>query len=269
MSAERGNEGCGGMAGWQDQRAWVEQAGRDGSCLIKRPDPVLQGSFLISISYAMSPPLFPRLSGNLSPSLSGTLLPAKAPRETTEKSQPFVSHWEKLFSRQLPRKKWLSVGRMRMCGAIFPLPCVVVVFSLPHTISFALVTARLSPVPNPFFFCRPVTHSAGKSDFLFSQGSKLKAQPSLRTRSHILGLAADPRGPAFAAPAAEKKMLPFVREKRHLSLIPLPFPAGFHLNRDSCGHTLLVSSERGGPLCVHMCVRPVRDCSPKDRTCGG
>ena len=59
-------------------------------------------------------------------------------------------------------------------------------------------------------------------------------------------------------------MLPFVREKRHLSLIPLPFPAGFHLNHDSCGHTLLVSSERRGPVCVHMCVRPVRDYSPKE-----
>lgn len=72
------------------------------------------------------------------------------------------------------------------------------------------------------------------------------------------------RGDLPSPPGCRKKMLPFVREKRHLSLIPLPFPAGFHLNHDSCGHTLLVSSERRGPVCVHMCVRPVRDYSPKE-----
>lgn len=39
-SAEKGNEGCGWMAGRLDRRAGVEQAGRDGPRLIKRPDPV-------------------------------------------------------------------------------------------------------------------------------------------------------------------------------------------------------------------------------------
>lgn len=153
-----------------------------------------------------------------------------------------------------------------MCGAIFPLPCVVV-FSLPRTIPFALVTARLSPVPNPFF-CRPVTHCAGKSDFLFSQGSKLKAQPSRRTRSHILGLSADPRGPALAA-RLQKKNAALSGRKDISHLSPCPSLQVSNLNRDSCGHTLLVSSERRGPVCVHMCVRPVKDYSPKDRTCGG
>lgn len=40
--------------------------------------------------------------------------------------------------------------------------------------------ARLFSIPNLFFFpsfYQPVTHCAGKSDFLFSRGSKLKAQP--------------------------------------------------------------------------------------------
>lgn len=211
-----------GVEGWQDgktrEHEW-NRLGETGPASSRDLTPSSSGSFLISISYAMSPPLFPHLSRNLSPSLSGTLLPAKAPRETTEKSQPFVSHWEKLFSRQLPRKKWLRVGRMRMCGAIFPLPCVVV-FSLPRTIPFALVTARLSPVPNPFF-CRPVTHCAGKSDFLFSQGSKLKAQPSRRTRSHILGLSADPRGPALAARLQKKNAaLSGRKDISHLSPCP-------------------------------------------------
>ena len=112
-----------GVEGWQDgktrEHEW-NRLGEKGPASSRDLTPSSSGSFLISISYAMSPPLFPRLSGNLSPSLSGTLLPAEAPRETTDKSQPFVSHWEKLFSRQLPRKKWLSVVRMRMRGAISP-----------------------------------------------------------------------------------------------------------------------------------------------------
>lgn len=84
-----------GVEGWQDgktrEHEW-NRLGETGPASSRDLTPSMSGSFLISISYAMSPPLFPRLSGNLSPSLSGTLLPAKAPRETTEKSQPFVSH---------------------------------------------------------------------------------------------------------------------------------------------------------------------------------
>lgn len=52
------------------------------------------------------------------------------------------------------------------------------IFSPSCTHSHTIPSARLFPVPDPFFlFSWPVTHCAGKSDFLFSQGSKLKAQP--------------------------------------------------------------------------------------------
>lgn len=52
--------------------------------------------------------------------------------------------------------------------------------------------------PSPNLFPSSVTHCAGKSDFLFSWGSKLRAQPGRRRmRSHILELSADPQGPVF------------------------------------------------------------------------
>lgn len=85
-----------------------------------------------------------------------------------------------------------------------------------------------SHTPNPFCFSnfpsfrssspfhQPVTRCAGKSDFLFSLGSKLKAQPSWRVRSHILGLSADPQEPA--SPLRRHETLSLVQQKTRLTL---------------------------------------------------
>lgn len=75
------------------------------------------------------------------------------------------------------------------------------------------------PSPSPFH--RPVTHCAGKSDFLFSPGSKLKALPSWRVRSHILGLSADPQEPA--SPPGSKKNLCCLWEKTSPTLPFFPY----------------------------------------------
>lgn len=125
-----------------------------------------------------------------------------------------------------------------------------------HTIPFCLSNHPAFPIPNPIR--RPVTHCAGKSDFLFSEGSKLKAEPGRRMRSHILGLSADPRGPA-SLPGCRKKSRGHGRlsGRKHLALAFLSFSpptpcSGLHVNRDQ-RHTLEVSSACRS-WCVCVCV---------------
>lgn len=76
--------------------------------------------------------------------------------------------------------------------------------SLPHSHNPLCLSYRPA-FPSTSTFRWPVTHCAGKSDFLSSQGSKLKAHPGRGTRNHILELLADPQRPA--SPAGRRKML--------------------------------------------------------------
>lgn len=83
---------------WRDGRmAGLERAGRGGPCLIKRADPIpkLELSHIDELCHVTA--IVPRLSGNLSPSFSGTVLPAKPPqrdyRQVLALCMPSVSHW--------------------------------------------------------------------------------------------------------------------------------------------------------------------------------
>lgn len=116
-----------------------------------------------------------------------------------------------------------------------PSPPSLLVLLLPPAHNPFCLSDRLAfPSPDPFR--RPVTHCAGKSDFLFSQGSKLKAQPSRRMRSHILGLSADPRGPSSAARQQKNAAVAAVCPRENTSLtLPFLLTLPPHLPRPSSG----------------------------------
>lgn len=79
------------------------------------------------------------------------------------------------------QKKAAGEGKKKK-NALYRNPLDVSFFLPLHTntIPLASVTGPAFLNSQPFFFFsfyQPVTHCAGKSDFLFSRGSKLKAQP--------------------------------------------------------------------------------------------
>lgn len=126
-------------------------------------------SFLISISYAVSPLLFPACPGIcFFPSLVQCFL-----QKTTDTPEPFAR------PQSLIEKSFLVPKRNEFGGCIVPPPLPLCLPPLPpahpHN-PFCLRGCAAFPSSRPSF-CWPVTHCAGKSDFLFSQGSKLKAQP--------------------------------------------------------------------------------------------
>lgn len=122
---------------------------------------------------------------------------------------------------------------MRMHGAMAPHPHPSSFFSLSctHTIPFGLA------FPSPNLFPSSVTHCAGKSDFLFSRGSKLRAQPCRRRmRSHILGLSADPQGPVFTERLQKNATVAPVHPEED-TLFSLTAPLCFSVNHESRIHT--------------------------------
>lgn len=152
-----------GVERWWDRRARVEQAGRDGALSHQEIWPRPQvGAF----SYRLVMPCHRHCSPLVRESISFRLLysascksPQRDSRHVLALRIPSVSHWEKLFSRQLPRKKWLGVGgwggeRKELKNENVwchcpPSPCPSSP-SRTHTIPFALVTTRLFPVPTLF-----------------------------------------------------------------------------------------------------------------------
>lgn len=186
------------------------------------------------------------MSGNLSPSVSGTVLPAKAPRETTDKSQPFASPLflsEKSFlAGSCQERNDLELGLWRGGGFVCerkelknenvwchftppsppPPPCSSSSPSCTHThtIPFALVTARLFPVPNPFLAGPSLTVPENPT-FSSVRDQSSKLSPAVVRGVTFLGSRLI-RGDLPSPPGLQKKMLlllllllPFVQEKTH------------------------------------------------------
>lgn len=124
---------------------------------------------------------------------SGTVLPCESPQRESKTCPWFLI--EKSFYRKADAKKEMTFGFFgqgekeeshwgvgeKNKNALYRNPLDVSFLPLhTNTIPLASVTGPAFFNSQPFFsffFYQPVTHCAGKSDFLFSWGSKLKAQP--------------------------------------------------------------------------------------------
>lgn len=232
MSAGRGNEGCGEMAGWRDWRERMEQGGRDGPCLIKRSEacPPVR-----AFSYRLVMPCHHHCSQLVRESISsvsGTVLPAKPPERLQTSLSPLHPLCPSLRKRprwQLPRKKWLRVRgfkerswKMRMCGAVSTPSQPLSFFFFPLSGTHTIPLARLFPSPNLFSLAR---HSLCRKIRLSLQlGIKApsSAWPSYeKSHSWAFDWSA---GTCLCRPGSRKTLplMQFVREKTRLAFYLAP-----------------------------------------------
>lgn len=163
----------------RDRRAGVEWAGKRQGSSHQEPVPLAK---LELFSYRLVMPCHRHCSLHLSrdpsPPISGTVLPSGPKRLQTSLSlsHPLRLSLRKAFSRQLPRIKWLQRGerkkkkknvveKMRFCVGQFFFSSLLPHLPLPFQ-SLRLSSSPAFPTPSPS--PRPVSHCAGKSDFLFS-----------------------------------------------------------------------------------------------------